>query len=685
MSDRNGQFEKQAGPFLGQAAKAVAAGIGNVLRSRVGANVAGSLLNSGVMSSAEAGMSDARGAELLPFVHAYHEAEKGNSAPAVNAAIAALFGPVSGGGIRRMAQQGKLTQLAARQSRFDKGISKLDQDLALMRSKRQTPAIKNEILAKEQRRAALEATNRNIASEIAKREYGTLDKSLSALGAGLGGVTYGKILAGSQTARNEAETARIRAQQGYDKALAESQIAANEAQAELARKQLSKLNEPAGSDVNITGTLTTNSPGVEQGLNAVADAAAKAQKEEPKANNPTVPQKVDTTVTVKNNWMPWVAGAIGAGALGLGGAALYRYLTSRDRGQGAKIQYRMEGKKGDPWSEALVDVPIRTPRLSPKIKDTLESGLKRQVSKNIKYMSTKRDPNTGKRISYEDWQRLYGEEEEPSAEKTPDNEYTDKLNKKYEKAASVLDVEDKTKVEKGALSNKYKENNGSWSEAGTTTKVAANREWAEGGGAILNALLSGGVGAMVGREIAQKNGKNSLYGMLLGGAAGLAPSVIGSMLGHAVGDRTPAAQLKHDDKGAGPEFLVPGYAMYNSARRNPRAIQMLTPALQEAYKGEDEDEDDWEDDDFDKEAAAPQTAPPSNQPQAQPGPQPQTPLPGGGAPVTPSTTGPSQGPGDAANARPADPSANKALSAINSIGGMLGVQVNPSATQKQMA
>ena len=65
---------------------------------------------------------------------------------------------------------------------------------------------------------------------------------------------------------------------------------------------------------------------------------------------------------------------------------------------------------GDPWSEAIVDMPIKTPRLPQATREMMDAGLRRRLSKNVKYLSQKRDPNTGEMSSYEDWENMGGDD-----------------------------------------------------------------------------------------------------------------------------------------------------------------------------------------------------------------------------------------------------------------------------------
>lgn len=100
---------------------------------------------------------------------------------------------------------------------------------------------------------------------------------------------------------------------------------------------------------------------------------------------------------------------LGLGALGLGGAALVKYLSSNSNGgEVAKARYKIQGKKGDPYSDAEVEVPINDPAFSDAMLADIGKNIRQQARKNNKYNSTKIDPKTGQPIPYEEWDQKYG-------------------------------------------------------------------------------------------------------------------------------------------------------------------------------------------------------------------------------------------------------------------------------------
>ena len=102
--------------------------------------------------------------------------------------------------------------------------------------------------------------------------------------------------------------------------------------------------------------------------------------------------------------------ALGIGALGLGGAALAKYLTSRDgEGDVAKARYKIQGKPGDPYSDAEIEVPIDDPKFSESMLADIGKNVRNQARKNLRSNTTKMDPKTGQQIPFDDWDRKYGD------------------------------------------------------------------------------------------------------------------------------------------------------------------------------------------------------------------------------------------------------------------------------------
>lgn len=139
-------------------------------------------------------------------------------------------------------------------------------------------------------------------------------------------------------------------------------------------------------------------------------------------NSLPLPTKVDNTLNEvstnakaalqeaksNSNTMKWLAGAGIAGALGLGGLGIAKYLSSKNKEDKARIKYKLKGKEGDPSTGAVIEMPIDSPEFSENLMEGLNMGIKRQVGKTIKYNSLKIDPETGRKIPYEEYVSKYG-------------------------------------------------------------------------------------------------------------------------------------------------------------------------------------------------------------------------------------------------------------------------------------
>lgn len=118
-----------------------------------------------------------------------------------------------------------------------------------------------------------------------------------------------------------------------------------------------------------------------------------------------------TLTSFRNNQLMGtiMKGALGVGALGLGGAALAKYLTSRDgEGDVAKARYKIQGKPGDPYSDAEIEVPIDDPEFSDSMLADIGKNVRNQARKNLRSNTTKMDPKTGQQIPFDEWDRKYG-------------------------------------------------------------------------------------------------------------------------------------------------------------------------------------------------------------------------------------------------------------------------------------
>ena len=300
-----------------------------------------------------------------------------------------------------------------------------------------------------------------------------------------------------------------------------------------------------------------------------------------------------------NNTLKWVGG----GALGLGGLALLAKLLKSDKPSASSIptkgtlKYKILGRKDDPNDDIEVELPVDTDKFTPDMHMQMDSYIKRQAKKAIRNNARKRDPETGKLISYELYMKKYGPTKSASFMDGLTNKSISEYKKEETETPST--VKEFYKLRAGAGFNEH----------GATVKSA--RAFHEGAGTVLTGITGAGLGALAGQAMTKDN---PLLGLLAGGAiGGLAPILTGKALAAAQEkDRTEEDQKEHDDKNAGLEYLIPGYGAYNHSRRksvqvtgNSFASTGMNP-IQESYGTTIDDAiiADEEEDDFDKEASS---------------------------------------------------------------------------------
>lgn len=217
-------------------------------------------------------------------------------------------------------------------------------------------------------------------------------------------------------------------------------------------------------------------------------------------------------------------GALGVGALGLGGLGIYKYLTNKKEKEGAKIKLRLPGKKGDPDSAAMVELPINMPEFSPALTEGLDRAVRLRTRRNIRANSMKRDPQTGKLIPYDEWKARYG----GGAAGAPEG---------------------------GAFPPAF-------------AKAAASRETHERFGELVSSFLPSVAGALAGSYLGGQ-GTGSNVGRIVGGiAGGLLPAILGRAAAAISGPRTIEEQEIHDSEKPLLEYIVPGYAAFQAEKRD---------------------------------------------------------------------------------------------------------------------
>lgn len=213
---------------------------------------------------------------------------------------------------------------------------------------------------------------------------------------------------------------------------------------------------------------------------------------------------------------------LGAGALGLGTVGLIKYLMTKDpKTDMGSIKFKLPGKKDEPGTEAEISLPVDMPEMSPSLIEGLNRGVRQQARKNVKANSMKRDLETGKLIPMDEWEAKYGDEDMYYAQRD-------------------------------------------------LMKAASTREWAEGAGTMLTGIMGASVGSALGRRLSgATTPEQALLGSLAGAAVGgFGPHLLGKLIANILSDRTDTEQYHHDKGNPMAEYFIPGYASYQSERRD---------------------------------------------------------------------------------------------------------------------
>lgn len=124
-----------------------------------------------------------------------------------------------------------------------------------------------------------------------------------------------------------------------------------------------------------------------------------------------------------NNISNIVLGTLGVGALGLGGYALYKYLSKKEEEKAAppKVKVRIKGSDKDPYDDATVEVPLHNLKVTQNLEQGVNRSMRRVLRENNKFSGKKKDPITGQLISYQEYVDKYGEPVKNKKKKfTPD-------------------------------------------------------------------------------------------------------------------------------------------------------------------------------------------------------------------------------------------------------------------------
>ena len=98
---------------------------------------------------------------------------------------------------------------------------------------------------------------------------------------------------------------------------------------------------------------------------------------------------------------------LGLAGLGLGGYALYKSLT----GNKAKAKVKLRGKADDPYDDVEVEMPMDQLNISNTMGKRVNTSVRKTIHDSNKFNSRKKDKETGKLISYEEYIGKYGEDD----------------------------------------------------------------------------------------------------------------------------------------------------------------------------------------------------------------------------------------------------------------------------------
>lgn len=272
-------------------------------------------------------------------------------------------------------------------------------------------------------------------------------------------------------------------------------------------------------------------------------------------NKPTFQNKLYDLTQKHGDTLKWVGG----GALGLGTIGLIAKLLKKDKPKKevGHIRYRIPGKNGDPSTEAIVELPLDTAKLSPTMLEGIETNIRRQAVKNIKANMRKRDPYSGKLIPLHEWESVYGPVKTASVLTTVSNSSDSRVH-----PAASQDSEDTFTLE-----DFYRMKAGIALQHSAGNVKVASREFHEGAGSLLTSLIGGLAGSELGGMYFKENRGLGRIGGALAGS--LLPSIIGRGLAKIQEEkRSEEAQQQHDAQSPLVEYLIPGYADYQNERRS---------------------------------------------------------------------------------------------------------------------
>lgn len=115
----------------------------------------------------------------------------------------------------------------------------------------------------------------------------------------------------------------------------------------------------------------------------------------------------DTSKTLARN--STMGTAIGAGAVGLGGLALAKYMMSKAKEDAPRVKVTLPTKNPRD-RETVVEMNINDKYLTPRTQERMYQQIRRQMREETRERALKRDPISGKLIPLPKWEQLYGDQ-----------------------------------------------------------------------------------------------------------------------------------------------------------------------------------------------------------------------------------------------------------------------------------
>lgn len=100
---------------------------------------------------------------------------------------------------------------------------------------------------------------------------------------------------------------------------------------------------------------------------------------------------------------------LGAAAVGLGGLGLAKYISSKAKQDSPRVKITLPTKNPHD-RETVVDMPLNNDAIPPRTLLRMEQQMRRQLRAETRERALKRDPNTGKLIPIDEWNRMYGQQ-----------------------------------------------------------------------------------------------------------------------------------------------------------------------------------------------------------------------------------------------------------------------------------